>query len=214
MFASYALSIQCPAFDDALAYHYHGSGEYELFLFRRRTTSLTIFIPFPDLQTRLMDSVMEELPADDSDGLQLLLSACKFLDLLLILQTEDFQVHQWLFVNDTGLLAEEAMEDSILDRLATAIEEHCPGAAHKRLSAASTPSNIATTGGTRGSPDRGRSPFLVGKREIVSVADLLPFLTTMNITSFQAAVEDSHSGRADRASIERDLGADMFGDGR
>lgn len=35
---------------------------------------------------------MEDIPADGSDDLQLVLAACKFLDLLLVLQTEDFQM--------------------------------------------------------------------------------------------------------------------------
>lgn len=41
---------------------------------------------------RLFQSLIEELPADGSDHLHLVLSACKFLDLLLTLQTEDFQM--------------------------------------------------------------------------------------------------------------------------
>ena len=35
---------------------------------------------------------MEEIPPDGSDVLQLILAACKFLDLLLVLQSEDFQM--------------------------------------------------------------------------------------------------------------------------
>jgi hypothetical protein len=35
---------------------------------------------------------MTNLPADGSEDLSLILSACKCLDLLLVLQTEEFQV--------------------------------------------------------------------------------------------------------------------------
>ncbi|KAK0500731.1 Dopey, N-terminal-domain-containing protein [Armillaria luteobubalina] len=50
---------------------------------------------------RLFEQVMSTLPSDGSDDLQLILSVCKFLDLLLVLQTEEFQIHQWIFITDT-----------------------------------------------------------------------------------------------------------------
>jgi hypothetical protein len=37
--------------------------------------------------------MMTTLPADGSEDLQLILSACKCLDLLLVLQTEEFQMY-------------------------------------------------------------------------------------------------------------------------
>lgn len=43
-------------------------------------------------QLRVFEQTMDEMPADGSDDLQLVLGACKFLDLLLVLQTEDFQM--------------------------------------------------------------------------------------------------------------------------
>jgi len=36
---------------------------------------------------------MDEPPPDGSEQLQLILAACKFLDLLLVLQSEDFQMY-------------------------------------------------------------------------------------------------------------------------
>lgn len=44
------------------------------------------------LQLRLFDSLIEQAVPDNSDFLQLVFSACKFLDLTLVLQTEDFQM--------------------------------------------------------------------------------------------------------------------------
>lgn len=43
-------------------------------------------------QLRVFEQLMEEIPPDGSDVLQLILAACKFLDLLLVLQSEDFQM--------------------------------------------------------------------------------------------------------------------------
>ena len=38
------------------------------------------------------DQILANIPADGSEELGLILSACKLLDLLLVLQTEEFQV--------------------------------------------------------------------------------------------------------------------------
>jgi hypothetical protein len=41
---------------------------------------------------RVFEATMDDPPADDSEDLTLVLAACKFLDLLLVIQTEDFQM--------------------------------------------------------------------------------------------------------------------------
>jgi len=68
-------------------------------------------------QYRIFEQAMTNLPADGSEDLQLILSACKCLDTLLVLQTEEFQMlvlssptfhsftvchsHQCIFITDT-----------------------------------------------------------------------------------------------------------------
>ncbi|PIA13204.1 hypothetical protein COEREDRAFT_78046 [Coemansia reversa NRRL 1564] len=51
----------------------------------------------------------------------LFLAACKFLDLLFILGTEDFLLHQWIFITDTvdALYASRSASHALLDRLST-----------------------------------------------------------------------------------------------
>ncbi|KAK0564187.1 hypothetical protein OC844_001830 [Tilletia horrida] len=91
---------------------------------------------------RLLDSLTEELPADGSDNLQLVFSACKFLDLLLTLQTEDFQIHQWLFVTDTVDILyppDEWVAESIMDRVASVINERRPVRSSRFSKASSSP---------------------------------------------------------------------------
>lgn len=46
--------------------------------------------------------MMAQLPADGSEDLPLILSACKCLDLLLVLQTEEFQVSVFLFYTSSS----------------------------------------------------------------------------------------------------------------
>jgi len=43
-------------------------------------------------QYRLLEQTMIEVPLDGSEALSLILSVCKFIDLLLVLQTEEFQM--------------------------------------------------------------------------------------------------------------------------
>jgi hypothetical protein len=42
---------------------------------------------------KVFEAAMDDPPRDDSDALHLLLAACKFLDLLLVIQSEDFQMY-------------------------------------------------------------------------------------------------------------------------
>jgi hypothetical protein len=80
---------------------------------------------------------MIEVPSDGSETLTLILSVCKFIDLLLVLQTEEFQMytsfssplhprlsratrHQWIFVTDTidaVYRPDEIAPEAMLDQL-------------------------------------------------------------------------------------------------
>ena len=44
------------------------------------------------LQIRIFEEIMAKPPSDGSESLQVALSACKLIDLLLVLQTEEFQM--------------------------------------------------------------------------------------------------------------------------
>ncbi|KAE8270920.1 hypothetical protein A4X09_0g1426 [Tilletia walkeri] len=91
---------------------------------------------------RLLESLTEDLPADGSDQLQLVFSACKFLDLLLTLQTEDFQIHQWLFVTDTADVLyppDEWVAESIMDRVAAVVNERRPVRSSRLFKSSSSP---------------------------------------------------------------------------
>ncbi|THH33130.1 hypothetical protein EUX98_g1019 [Antrodiella citrinella] len=73
---------------------------------------------------RLFEQVMVSIPADGSEELGLLLSASKLLDLLLVLQTEEFQIHQWIFITDTVdaiYRPDDCEPEALLDRLAEVV---------------------------------------------------------------------------------------------
>lgn len=75
---------------------------------------------------RVFETIMEDTPADNSESLQLALAACKFLDLLLVIQSEDFQIHQWMFVTDTTDAAyppEDYSAEAIMDIISEILSE-------------------------------------------------------------------------------------------
>ena len=55
---------------------------------------------------------MAEPPIDGSDALQLILSACKLVDLLLVLQTEEFQMYvpSWLLLLDSESFVQPSVD--------------------------------------------------------------------------------------------------------
>ena len=74
---------------------------------------------------KILGQTKEDLPADRSDRLQLVFSVAKLADLLITLQTEDFQIHQWLLITDTPdapKLSGHAMADSLLDCIANVVK--------------------------------------------------------------------------------------------
>ncbi|CAO1631247.1 unnamed protein product [Parajaminaea phylloscopi] len=169
---------------------------------------------------RIFDVTSEnDLPADASDGVGLLLQACKFVDLLLCLQTAEFQGHQWLFVNDVGIdvdLASDGQEansfeddEALFDRLADLISHrgHHPRRPATSAAAAVQVKTSCRVDGLHNTA--GRSPLLCGVKHIATLEDLCPFLKTASRTSFSRAATSQYDP-VDVAAVEEDLLRDLF----
>ncbi|KAJ2518045.1 hypothetical protein H4217_003580 [Coemansia sp. RSA 1939] len=79
---------------------------------------------WPMLLTELMRLCLFQLNREDRENVEqanLFLAACKFIDLLLILGTDDFLVHQWIFITDTidALYASRSTSTALLDQLSS-----------------------------------------------------------------------------------------------
>lgn len=88
-------------------------------LCRVRSENLTTFWPIVLTELlRLFETVnvKDDTITSNSEILPLLLSACKFLDTLLVLQNEDFQVYQSLFITDT-IDAKSNNKGGVIDKL-------------------------------------------------------------------------------------------------
>ncbi|KAK0466281.1 Dopey, N-terminal-domain-containing protein [Desarmillaria tabescens] len=159
---------------------------------------------------RLFEQVMSTLPSDGSDDLQLILSVCKFLDLLLVLQTEEFQIHQWIFITDTVdaiYRPNDWYPEAMFDQLAE-IVGNLPSNPTSQNG-----SNVLDTGGASSFSSQRvmRRPLLNGIHQIDSIRDLVPFFSSVSISSYESVY--ASGGIVDWEAIEKGLMNDMF-DGR
>ncbi|KAG9047301.1 hypothetical protein FS842_000675 [Serendipita sp. 407] len=174
---------------------------------------------------RVIEHVFTETPADGTDDLALLLSACKFLDLLLVLQTQEFQIQQWMFITDTidaVYRPEDWAPESLLDQLAemvTNLPEHKVQLfpirmyrSDRRVKASDGKSKssqmvsyaIETDFST---PTTLRRPFLGFVKQIGSIRDLLDFFSRISMVSYESIYG---LGGVDWDAVEKGLMAEMF----
>ncbi|KAJ7742186.1 Dopey, N-terminal-domain-containing protein [Mycena olivaceomarginata] len=163
---------------------------------------------------RIFEQLMTALPADGSEDLQLILSASKCLDLLLTLQSEEFQIHQWIFITDTVdaiYRPDECFPEAMLDQLAEIVSS-LPAADSREPPAtngliASPSPYVANFGSQRAM----RRPLLNSIRQIESIRDLAPFFSSVSISSYESVY--ASAGSVDWSAIEKGIMEDMF-DGR
>ncbi|WVQ78778.1 hypothetical protein IAT38_000869 [Cryptococcus sp. DSM 104549] len=163
---------------------------------------------------RIFEQTMDELPEDNTEGLQLVLAACKFLDLLLVIQSEDFQVHQWMFVTDTTDAAyppEEYTPDAIMDRLAEILAEkamHTHGDSDLSQSQQSLPllSPTAVSTGT-GADVSLRRPRLGAAKSLTSLHQLQTFFARASMDTFESVFVN---GGVDWDGVEDGLTDEIF----
>lgn len=183
---------------------------------------------------------MASLPSDGSEDLQLILAASKCLDLLLTLQTEDFQMcvvcvlflvsihiccrHQWIFVTDTVdaiYRPNDWSPLSLLDQLAE-VAGNLPRVGSSNLVVNGIDQLLQNSTLDNGSHSPGahtvtyaqrsmRRPMLNNLRQIDSIRDLVPFFSSISISSYENVY--ASGGVVDLEAVERGLLEDMF-DGR
>jgi hypothetical protein len=156
---------------------------------------------------------MTSLPSDGSEDLQVVLSACKCLDLLLVLQTEEFQIHQWIFITDTVdavYRPDTWFPQAFMDQLAEIAGDLSVAEGNRPSDNGVTiPGNISGAASADLRPMR--RPLLNSVRQIDSMRDLLPFFSHVSITSYESVY--ASGGNIDWEVVEKGLTDDMF-DGR
>ncbi|KAJ3723564.1 Dopey, N-terminal-domain-containing protein [Lentinula guzmanii] len=158
---------------------------------------------------RIFEQVMLDLPSDGSEDLPLILAVCKCLDLLIAIQTEEFQIHQWMFVTDTVdaiYRPNDWSPEAMMDQLAE-IAASLPRASTSANGGSSPAPNALTFASQRPM----RRPMLTSIRQIDSIRDLVPFFSSVSITTYESVY--ASNGSIDWDAIEKGIMDDMF-DGR
>ncbi|CAK5264480.1 unnamed protein product [Mycena citricolor] len=180
-------------------------------LIRLSRHNLTSF--WPVLLTemyRVFEQLMTNLPSDGSEDLQLVLAASKCLDLLITLQSEEFQIHQWIFITDTVdaiYRPDGCFPEAMMDHLAEIVSSLPADTSSTFPVTPATPHAAMTTAAARPM----RRPLLNGVRQLESMRDLVPFLTGVSIASYESVY--ASAGSVDWASVEAGILEDVF-DGR
>ncbi|GAA5831398.1 hypothetical protein JCM3766R1_001734 [Sporobolomyces carnicolor] len=163
---------------------------------------------------RLFESLVDRKVPDKSDLLQLILSACKFLDLTLVLQTEDFQIHEWMFVTDTvdAIYPPDAwLPQAIMDRLGEILSDP-----HHTTTAPTLPAIFSTPEAATGTPSpnelslgrvSARRPLLAARR-LTTMSELEPFFATVSLTAYESIYNSGN--RVDWKAVESLLERDLF----
>ncbi|GAA5921263.1 hypothetical protein JCM3775_002966 [Rhodotorula graminis] len=167
---------------------------------------------------RLFESLIDQTVPDGSDLLLLVFSACKFLDITLVLQTEDFQIHEWMFVTDTVdamYPPDPWLPQAIMDRLGDMLSNNSTpaSATGSGLDRAETaPSSRSTVIVAR--PDSPPAPAqparrpLLAERRIRSMRELEPFFASVSVAAYESIYRAGT--RVDWAAVERSLERDVF----
>jgi len=161
---------------------------------------------------RVFEQIMTSVPSDGSEDLQLVLAASKCLDLLLALQTEEFQVHQWIFITDTVdavYRPDDCYPEAMMDQLSEIVGNLPVPEDYKASSSAN--GSIAPTFMPHADARSMRRPMLTSLRQIDSIRDLAPFFSHVSISSYESMY--ASGGNIDWEVVERGLVEDMF-DGR
>ncbi|KAL0951843.1 hypothetical protein HGRIS_008504 [Hohenbuehelia grisea] len=160
---------------------------------------------------RIFEQVMTSLPPDGSEDLQLVLAASKCLDLLIALQTEEFQIHQWIFITDTVdaiYRPDEYFPEAMMDQLADLAGSLPLSNSHESYTQRNGVLDAEVPASATAEQRPIRRPLLGGIRQIDSIRDLVPFFSSVSITSFENVYHSS--GMVDWIAVERSLIDDMF----
>ncbi|PFH49049.1 hypothetical protein AMATHDRAFT_5245 [Amanita thiersii Skay4041] len=158
---------------------------------------------------RIFEQAIISMPSDGSEDLQLVLAASKCLDLLIVLQTEEFQIHQWVFVTDTVdavYRPDNWFPDAMMDQLAEIV-----GSLPVVQSVARVDQGQTTNLITYSDQQALRRPLLNTLRQIDSIRDLIPFFSNVSISSYESMY--ASGGNIDWEAVEKGIMDDMF-DGR
>ncbi|KAK9479483.1 Dopey, N-terminal-domain-containing protein [Lipomyces japonicus] len=165
-------------------------------------TSPVHLYPFWTFIYTELEDVFIGLTQDDPnklkpEKLQGIFAACKLLDTILVLQPEEFQLHEWLFIKDTAEAVfpnQEATPLPLIDRLSVLLG--VPMSTELTIDT----SSISLTKNSI------RRPMLVGQK-INSITDLKTFFSKLSVATYERVYT---LGVPDIQALEDEIFADVF----
>ncbi|KAI8815780.1 Dopey, N-terminal-domain-containing protein [Fimicolochytrium jonesii] len=133
---------------------------------------------------RVFEEFIVDTSSDRPDDLPAFFGACKFLDLMLVLQVEEFQWSQWIFVSETlEMIRDATLQGGKFVALANRLSGVQTGRSSElaRLSAASSPGPLRAS--TPQAPTSPSTPKHGGENDVPPSARRRPLLTTKSITT-------------------------------
>ncbi|KAJ1975117.1 hypothetical protein H4R34_004454 [Dimargaris verticillata] len=174
---------------------------------------------WPVLLTDIMSqftSILAEKHEPSLDQISLFLAMCKFLDLLLTLETGEFQHHQWMFITDTidALYGTRSDSYALLDRMSDQLLTFGSNQAYRKgKSPIGSPTHPKRAMGTTSATQSLASSSTAGKRPLItagaitSLQELEPFIHNISLHTYQATYSLS---QPDTAYIEEWLVRDLI----
>ncbi|KAI9289079.1 Dopey, N-terminal-domain-containing protein [Umbelopsis sp. AD052] len=130
---------------------------------------------------RLFNSFLGNDMTAKPEEAQIALAGCKFLDLLCTLETESFQIYQWIFIVDDidALLQKKSHPSTIIERFASKLASSATGIDHYAEQPVPSNPSIDTSNGERKRP-------MLTMRNIGSVHQLEFFVNHISLYVYQA----------------------------
>ncbi|KAI9653678.1 MAG: hypothetical protein M1831_005706 [Alyxoria varia] len=184
-----------------------------------KNSSIHLASLWPVITAELQKALTSAVPKAkeyDTYGTHSLLQACKLLDLLILLQPDDFQMHEWLFITDTidTVYRPESWEPvGLVDDIA---EQLGPGSSSHHTRGILNDASSVVPDAQSGIGSNMKKSLLPGKVDTTGMAKeefvrkvLIPFFNQLSIHSFESTYS---MGVADWEGCKRALLEDVFDD--
>ncbi|KIW02889.1 uncharacterized protein PV09_05939 [Verruconis gallopava] len=180
-----------------------------------RSSSVYLSPFWPLINTEIQNAILSMLP-ESSDTEQYnnasVLQACKVLDLLVALDLDDFQLHEWLFITDTidavyrpSNFASAALADEVAEALGSTSLENRTTWRQESTSSGKRCSFLEPL--LSGLEDVEASELKLLPRRDLATRILQPFFGQLSIMSFEATYEMT---KPDMEAFENSLLLDLF----
>jgi len=164
----------------------------------------------------LFSQILEQGGIVSKEQLPLFFEACKLLDMILVVRSEDFQLQEWVFITDTieaVYRSPNSHPSALVDRLAIRMGSGLNVSGSRTNSFSEEDSyQKASTPAKAFRPDfRPLRQPIIRARSCQSISELLPFLSHLSVVMYESSY--ALSGPVDMKACETRVLEDIFREG-